>query len=175
MFFSRFILSGDYIIFSNMKISRLKLICVLQFALSGYMALSSFVNIFDAPGWHSTISFIAFCLAIYLASFVVQVIYKNYPDTPLSPAQKSAFNWLFMLNFFMFSALLTYNISDIKLMSGSSGDDASLQTPLFYSGVILHLLVTIFQVYILLGMIKLRRSLIANFEKRSEGVDVLAT
>ncbi|MBX3255807.1 MAG: hypothetical protein KF862_16855 [Chitinophagaceae bacterium] len=152
-----------------MNIALLKLVCVLQFALSGYMSLSSFVYIFNSPGWHSIISFIAFCLAVYLVSFVLRVIHKNYPDEPLSLNQKSAFNRLFVCNFFMLSALLTYNINDVQLITGSSG----ASSPLFYASVLLHLFITVFQVYILLGMVKLRRTLNRNFEKKSANADIL--
>ncbi|MBX2922969.1 MAG: hypothetical protein KF746_12295 [Chitinophagaceae bacterium] len=156
-----------------MNISLLKLICALQFALAGYMTLNSFVYIFNEAGWHSIVSFIAFCFAVYLTSFVWQVIYKNYPDMPLSLSQKTTFNWLFILNFFLLSALLTYNINDVKLVTGLSGAGTLVLSPLFYASVLLHLLVTIFQVYILLGMVKLRRTLNRNFEKKAVDMEVL--
>lgn len=156
-----------------MNISSLRFVCVLQFAMAGYMVLSSFVNIFDAPGWHSVVSLIAFSLAICLASYVLEVSNKNYPDTPLSTRQRSTFNWLFMLNFLMLSVLLTYNINDFKLITGLAGAEEFKPGALFYLSVLLHLLISIFQVYILLNMVKLRRILIANFDKKSGDLDVL--
>ncbi|MCC6287156.1 MAG: hypothetical protein IT249_04665 [Chitinophagaceae bacterium] len=157
-----------------MNISLLRLICIVQFALCGYMAVSSFVYIFDAPGWHSYASFAAFCLAVYLVSFVLQIIYKNHPDLPLSIGQKSAFNRLFILNFFMLSVLLSYNINDVKSISGLTMQEASSAGPFFYAAVLLHLLTTIFQVYILVSMVRLRRILNRNFEKKSLDLDILA-
>lgn len=148
-----------------MNIASLRFVCILQFAFAGLMALSSFVYIFNAPGVHSVVSFFAFCSAVYLAAFVLQVIYKNYPETPLSPGQKSTFNWLFVLNFFMFAVLITYNINDVKLIAGLSGDDGLVAGPLFYANVLLHLLTTFFQVFILVNMVKLRRVLNRNYEK----------
>lgn len=156
-----------------MNIALLRFICVLQFGLAGYMAVSSFVYIFNAPGWHSIFSFVAFGLAIYLSSFVLQVIYKNYPDTPLSLSQKSSFNWLFVLNFFMLSVLLTYNINDVKLFAGFFNSQDYKLTVLFYVLMTVHLVVTGFQVFILLGMVKLRRRLNANFDKKSVDLDIL--
>lgn len=148
-----------------MNITSLRFVCVLQFALAGLMAVLSFVYIFNEPGWHSMISFVAFCLAVYLAAFVLQIIYKNYPEAPLSPGQKSTFNWLFVLNFFMLAVLLTYNINDVKLLAGLSDDKSLVKGPTFYANVVLHLLTTFFQVFILANMVKLRRALNRNYEK----------
>lgn len=157
-----------------MNPSLLRFVCVLQFALCGYMALSSFVYVFNAPGWHSIMSFIAFCAAVYLCVFVLQVIYKNFPDSPLSMAQKSTFNFLFVINFFMLAALITYNINDVQLWIGAQGTTGfSGISPLFYAEGVLHLLITIFQVFILLGMVKLRRMLNSNFEKKTADLDIL--
>lgn len=161
------------VIFKYMNITVLRFICVLQFGLAGYMALSSFVYIFNAPGWHSAFSFTAFCLVIYLCAFVLQVLYKNYPDTPLSMSQKSVFNWIFVLNFFMLSALLTYNINDFKVMFSYSQQQGVVLGTLFYTLLALHLVITIFQLYILFGMVKLRRKLNENFEKKSSDLDIL--
>ncbi|MFT3748083.1 MAG: hypothetical protein QM768_07185 [Agriterribacter sp.] len=158
-----------------MNIALLRLVCIVQFALCGYMAVSSFVYIFDTPGWHSYMSFAAFCLIIYLVSFILQIIYKNYPDVPLSISQKSCFNWLFILNFFMLSVLLSYNINDIKLTIGFTRQDIAFTGSIFYAGVLLHMLITIFQVYILVNMVKLRRALNRNFEKKSLDLDILGS
>lgn len=157
-----------------MNMALLRFVCILQFALTGYMAVSSFVYVFDSPGWHSIISFIAFCLAVYQTTFVLQILYKNFPDTPLSLSQKSTFNWLFMLNFFMLSALITYNINDVKtLINAGEYNQQAVITALFYSMMVLHLAITVFQIIILLGMVKARRALNSNFEKRSTDLDIL--
>lgn len=157
-----------------MNVSLLRLTCVLQFALAGYMAVSSFVYIFNAPGWHSIVSFVAFGLAIYQVSFVLQIIYKNYPDTPLSLTQKATFNWLFMLNFFMLSALFTYNINDGRIVTELvKNKQTGLVGSLFYVMVALHFFVTVFQLLILLGMVKLRRKLNENFERKTTDLDIL--
>ena len=148
-----------------MNITSLRFVCVLQFALAGLMAVLSFVYIFNEPGWHSMISFVAFCLAVYLAAFVLQIIYKNYPEVPLSPGQKSTFNWLFVLNFFMLAVLLTYNINDVKSLAGLSDGKSLVKGSTFYANVVLHLLTTFFQVFILANMVKLRRALNRNYEK----------
>ncbi len=172
---SAFFLSRNFIIFIEMNVSLFRMVCIIQFALCGYMAVNSFVYIFNAPGWHSYVSFGAFSVAVYLASFIIQMLNKNYPDEPLSVKQKSAFNWLFVLNFFMFSLLLSYNINDVKLIIGSTKQEIALAGPLFYAMVLLHFLITILQVYILVNMVKLRRALNRNFEKKSLDLDILGS
>lgn len=157
-----------------MSISLFRLICIVQFLLTGYMAVVSFTDIFETPGWQSVISFIAFCMAIFLVAFLLQVMHKNHPDEPLSVSQKSRFNWLFIFNFLLLAVLLSFNINDVKITARASGNTFNILSTFFYINVILNLLISIFQVYILVNMVKLRRSLNANFEKKVSDMDILA-
>lgn len=157
-----------------MKISLFRLICIVQFILTGYMAVVSFAYIFETPGWYSVIGFVAFCLAVYLVVFLLQVMHKNHPDIPLSIGQKSAFNRLFVLNFLMLSVLLSYNLNDIKLIIVTSTNEWQILPNSRYAVILLNFFITIFQVYILLRMVKFRRSLNSNFEKKSLDLDIFA-
>lgn len=156
-----------------MNISLFRLICIVQFVLSGYMAVSSFTDIFNAPGLYSVMSFVTFCLVIYLVVFLLQVMHKNHPDIPLSLSQKSAFNRLFLLNFIMLSVLLAANINDVKLII-ASGNTLNILPSFAYALTVLNFLITIFQVYILISMVKFRRSLNKKFEEKSLDLDILA-
>ena len=156
-----------------MSISLFRLICLVQFVLTGYMAVVGFADIFETPGWQSVISFTAFCAAIFLAAFLLQVMHKNHPDEPLSISQKSRFNWLFIFNFLMLAVLLSFNINDVKITARAFGNAFNILSTFFYINVLLNLLITIFQVYILVNMVKLRRSLNVNFEKKVSDMDIL--
>lgn len=157
-----------------MNITLFRMVCIVQFMLAGYMAVASFVFIFETPGLYSVISFIAYCLAVYMVVFLLQVMYKNHPDTPLSISQKALFNRIFILNFLMFSVLLSYNINDVKLILDISNKELQMSSNFAYASIALHFCISVFQVYILLYMVKLRRSLNNNFEKKSLDLDILA-
>lgn len=156
-----------------MKISLFRLVCILQFVLCGYMAVGSFAEIFNRPGWYSTLSFTTFCAAIFLVTFLLQVMHGNYPDTPLSISQKSRFNRLFIINFLLFSVLLAQNINDLKIII-ASGRELNIVPSFVYAVTVLNICVTAFQAYIMVSMVKLRRALNKNFDNKELDLDVLA-
>lgn len=156
-----------------MNISILRFICVLQFILAGCMILLSFVDIFEYRGWYGILRFAALGFVIWWAVFVLQLIQTNYPDEPIAGGRKTAFNWLYLVNFFVLPVILGRVISNVTILYDIQKNYSGRISAYFYGITAIYLCMAILQVMILYGAFTLRRKLNENFARKIDNMDLM--
>lgn len=112
--------------------------------------------------WFSTVVYGFIFIFVYQA---LSLLNYNYPDTPLSPAQKRGFNWLYFVNFisitFLFADVIRESRSTLPFLTNEDG--LSLLSYLLIGFSLIHALVIfILHIVFLGGMFNLRRLIYKN-------------
>ena len=97
----------------------------------------------------------------------LSILNYNYPDTPLSNAQRRNFNWLFLLNFLLIAYLFGQLVTEVKyvfpwLPYVTGGLIMYLR---FISTLLLDLFIFLLHLVFLVGMYQLRRAIYTNTTK----------
>ncbi|MBX3254177.1 MAG: hypothetical protein KF862_08565 [Chitinophagaceae bacterium] len=144
----------------------LRIACLAQIAFAGFLCVRFTVYLFSEAEVSTYVQLVSFIMAVWLAIFTMQLLHKNYPDIPVARRQKTVFNWLFIINFFLLSFHFAYIIGDIRALVRFS-DELKIPVRKFPPGMfmsaILYGIVALLQVIILYGLFRLRRTLYYNF------------
>ena len=143
-----------------------RIICFLQMLAATYFSFTSLISFFNYGGFPDILETIAFALIASFAIFAMNLLNTNYPDKPVAGKQKSAFNWLFLLNFLLLAFLFALFFSTYRMMnviSQFSGHSIFSLSFRFWWLILIFTLMIIFQFSILYGLYILRRLLYLNF------------
>jgi hypothetical protein len=143
-----------------------RLVCVLQILLVVGIGGYSFIMIFlSGSHFYYFLNAIAFVMMMLLANLGLGVLTNNYPDEPIVDAQKSRFNWLFLLNFLLISFSSAHIVAEYRFLNEISVFSESItRLPIKLLGqLILYLFIFIFHLIILYGLFFLRREIYANY------------
>ena len=106
-----------------------------------------------------------------LAILGLQLLFSNYPDKAVAGRQKTAFNWLYLLNFLLLAFLFGLMFSewnDIELMTILL-DKKPTDLPFnIWVPFLLYTCLLLFQFIILYGLYVLRRQLYINAYKAKQ-------
>jgi len=146
-----------------------RLICILQILLtlseSGISTIWIFISTNPAYYFFNAVAFI---IMLLLANLGLNIINKNYPDDPIVDAQKSRFNWLFLLNFLLLSFASGHLIAQYHAVYRLYLFTGSLRN-LPYSDLLaflMYLFIFIFHIIILYGLFFLRILIYNNYLQR---------
>lgn len=146
-----------------------RIACILQLIIALYMLLSTIANFVYVISFRSVTECLLFLLVAFLAIFAINLVSNNYPDTPVTGAQKKNFNRLFLANFVFLMFLFAFIFAEIKALNEFA---ERLNTSTFnlkfssFLSLIPYILTLIFQFIILYGLFVLRQTLYLNFTKR---------
>ena len=143
-----------------------RLVCVLQILLVVGIGGYSFIMIFfSGSRFYYFFNAIAFVMMMLLANLGLSVLTNNYPDEPIVDAQKSRFNWLFLLNFLLISFSSAHIVAEYRSLNEFSVFSESItRLPIKLLGpLILYLFIFVFHLIILYGLFFLRREIYANY------------
>jgi hypothetical protein len=146
-----------------------RFVCVLQILLVVGIGGYSFIKIFlSGSHFYYFFNAIAFIMMMLLANLGLSVITNNYPDQPIVDAQKSRFNWLFLLNFLLISFSSAHVIAEYRTLNEISVfSESIIRLPLTLLGpLILYLFIFVFHLTILYGLFFLRREIYANYLRK---------
>ncbi len=148
-----------------------RIICLLQMMGAAFFGFVSLTGFFNSGRIYFVFETIAFLLIAALAVFAINLISSNYPDKPVAGSQKTAFNWLFLLNFLLLAflfALLFAAYRNIKNYAQLTGMGISSLPLKVWTEPIISVTMLLFQFIILYGLYILRRLLFLNYLEASE-------
>lgn len=144
----------------------LRFACMAQITLSGFVSIRFLMYASSYTGFSSLVQLLSFILAVWLAVFSIRLLQSNYPDIPVAGHQKTIFNWLFLINFFMLAFHFAYVISDVKALVKISTElrlAIHKFPPGMFISLLLYTIIALLQITILYGLFRLRRTLYNNF------------
>ena len=146
-----------------------RVICILQILLtlseSGISTIWIFIS--TNPAYYF-LNAAAFIIMLMLANLGLNIINSNYPDDPIVDAQKSRFNWLFLLNFLLLSFASGHLIAQYHVVYRLYLFNGSFRN-LPYSDLLtflMYLFIFIFHIIILYGLFFLRMLIYNNYLQR---------
>jgi len=148
-----------------------RVICFLQMLLTVFIAIISLINLFKYGGFIFLFHCFAFVLMTCLSVLAINLLNNNYPDKPVAGKQKSAFNWLYLLNFLLLAfifGLIFSEYRDLNKISFLWGGSVFSMPFSLLEGLYSYSLVLIFQFVILYGLYNLRRELYLNFFRNKQ-------
>lgn len=94
-----------------------QVICILQLLLIAVLLTVSAGRLFFSQNvlLHG-IEIACYLIIFWFVYFGLALLNYNFPDGPLSVAQKRKFNWLFLLNFLMIALLFAQMLSEWQVM-----------------------------------------------------------
>jgi hypothetical protein len=145
-----------------------RLVCVLQILLVVGIGGYSFIMIFlSVSRFYYFFNAIAFVIMMLLANLGLSVLTNNYPDVPIVDAQKSRFNWLFLLNFLLISFSSAHIVAEYRTLNEISVFSEITRLPIkLFGPLILYLFIFVFHLIILYGLFFLRREIYANYLRK---------
>jgi len=94
-----------------------RILCALQAVGALVMGMAALVDMLKTFSFFSILGVIHWLLVIGLAWLGLSILQRNYPHTPVSGSQKSAFNRLYLLNFLFLAAFFGFVVSEYKSLS----------------------------------------------------------
>lgn len=146
-----------------------RILCILQIILTSIALLWSLIHFFNVPGFSSIARLIVFLLSLLLATFALQLLGNNYPDTPVADLQKKRYNRLFLFNFISLAFLFGFVFAEVQVIRDWL---ALTRLPLrdlpftTFIPVLLYSFILLLQFSILYGLFQLRRTLYSNFVQK---------
>ena len=151
-----------------------KVICMIQMLLAIIEACETIFIIFlGSQMWLLNLfEIVVFLNIIFFTSLALSILNNNYPDEPIMDTQKTRFNQQYILNFFGLALLLAFLITDIRrfIFLLSFGFDKQISILWLLRPSIFFFALTINQVIILVGMVKLRRELLRHFYEQASQI-----
>ncbi len=148
-----------------------RIICLLQMLATVFFSFTSLISFFQYGRFYFVFETIAFILMASLAIFALSLISSNYPDKPVTGKQKSAFNWLFLINFLLLAflfGLLFSSYRSVKAAAQLTGISITELPFRVWLTPVLFATILVFQFIILYGLYILRRLLYLNYLSASE-------
>lgn len=146
-----------------------RLLCVCQVILALYLLFASMIGFVTVSSFAGAIRILVYLMVASIAVLAINILNKNYPDTPITGRQKSTFNWLFLLNFLFLALLFGFVIAEYRSLKELAAliqkDFIALPASLIII-FIAQLLLLLFQLIILYGLYELRRFLHENFTRQ---------
>lgn len=146
-----------------------RLLCICQVILALYFLFASMIGFVTVSSFAGVTRVLVYMLIASIAVLAINILNNNYPDTPVTGRQKSAFNWLFLFNFLFLALLFGFVIAEYRSLKEVAAlfqrNFMSLPAGLLINFMALFI-VMLFQLVILYGLYTLRRSLYENFTRR---------
>lgn len=139
-----------------------RILCALQVVGALVMAMAALVDMLKTFSFLSILSLTHWLLVIGLAGLAISILQRNYPHTPVSGAQKSNFNRLYLLNFLFLAVFFSIIVSEYKTLStlaSYAGTEAWKLDIKFIWPLLVTTLLLIGQFTVLYGLFVLRREL----------------
>jgi hypothetical protein len=148
-----------------------RVVCLLQMLIATFYIITYTVKLFVFGSGLYFLEMIFFILVGALAVLGMSLLNTNYPDKPVMGKQKTAFNWLFLVNFLLIAYLFALLFAEYRglrfyaLLFGKSvfGLPPRMLLPLF-----LRFLILVFQFIIVFGLYSLRLELHRNFFAKNQ-------
>lgn len=144
-----------------------RIICVLQTVLTAAAFLFAMINL-RFGSVTSLTRLLIYGLALSLAINGMNILHRNYPDTKIEGSQKSWFNRIYLINVIGVAFLFAFLFADIRLLQDFKkqfGQYTDYVPVGYYWSISLHVLLLLFQFYILYGLYGLRMELFMNSRK----------
>jgi len=143
-----------------------RLICLLQMLATTFFTFTSLISLFNTGRLYYFWETIFFVLMAALSIFALNLVNTNYPDKPVAGKQKTVFNWLFLINFFLLAFLFGLFFAEYRslgLLRSITGGSLFSVPFRFLVPLLINSVVLIFQLLIIYGLFNLRRELYRNF------------
>lgn len=144
-----------------------RLVCVLQILITAIHAGYSLINMFLTESYFfGILNAAGFICMLLLANLGLNLMTYNYPNEPVNDAQKSKFNWLFLINFFLLAFSSGYVFKELRKLIDSLGAYNSSVADIPVSNflpLLIYVCLFVFHVLILYGLFVLRRLLYSNY------------
>jgi hypothetical protein len=148
-----------------------RIICFLQFLITAFSSISSLISFFREERFYFFMECIFFLLMSWISIFAISLVGTNYPDRPVAGKQKTTFNWLFLINFFLVAflfGLFFFELKQARLVASILGTNLFSLPFSFQIPVIVSFVMVLFHLIVLYGLFGLRRLLYANFNRNKK-------
>ncbi|HEX7847268.1 MAG TPA: hypothetical protein VF476_15820 [Chitinophagaceae bacterium] len=143
-----------------------RIICLLQMLAGCFFTFSCFIGFFNYPNVIDFLQAIAFGFITSFAVFALNLLNRNYPDKPVAGKQKTAFNWLFLINFLLLAFLFGWFFSAYQVLqtvATLTGKGIFAVPFRVWLPALVFTAMLLFQFILLYGLYILRRLLYLNF------------